>query len=101
MEVLELLKSLPIGEAFGLLNSLREKGDPATVLSVLREGDAEGQPTFLGAEARGFVPRNMLELELMANNSKSFLPLRRIDARVLAKSDLLRPMRRSMEDNQM
>ncbi|KAI2768752.1 hypothetical protein F4815DRAFT_498004 [Daldinia loculata] len=101
MEVLELLKSLPIGEAFGLLNSLREKGDPATVLSVLREGDAEGQPTFLGAEARGFVPRNMLELELMANNSKSFLPLRRIDAHVLAKSDLLRPMRRSMEDNQM
>ncbi|KAF3059905.1 hypothetical protein GL218_04941 [Daldinia childiae] len=99
MELLELLKSLPMIEAFGLLNSLRDKGDPAAVLSMLREGDAEGQSTFLDVEARGLTPRNMLELELMANNSKSFLPLRRIDARVLAKSDLLRPMKRSIEAN--
>ncbi|KAI0122595.1 hypothetical protein F4814DRAFT_438582 [Daldinia grandis] len=102
IELIELLKSLPVGEAFGLLNSLRENGDPASALSMLREGDVEGQPTFLGAEARGFAPpRNMLELELMANNSRSFLPLRRIDAHVLAESDLLRPMRRPVDTNPM
>ncbi|KAI8962418.1 hypothetical protein F5Y11DRAFT_193867 [Daldinia sp. FL1419] len=99
MEVLELLQSLPMDQAFVLLNSLREKGDPAAVLSVLREGNAEGK-SILGTETYGTSPpRNMLELELMANNSKSYAPLRRINASSLAKSDLLRPIRRSVQSN--
>ncbi|KAI1808703.1 hypothetical protein F4811DRAFT_500426 [Daldinia bambusicola] len=102
IEVLELLKSLPINEAFALLGTLREKGDPVTVLSGLRDYGLESHALSSGADHQGPIPpRTMLELELMANHSKAYHALRRINPSALAKSDLLRPIRPSMNDFRM
>ncbi|KAG4220786.1 hypothetical protein PC116_g30735 [Phytophthora cactorum] len=102
MELLELLKSLPINEAFALLGTLREEGDPATVLSGLKDDTLEDHMVSSGLDTQVPIPpRSMLELELMANNSKAYHALRRISPAALAKSDLLRQIRPSMHDYHM
>ncbi|KAI1483801.1 hypothetical protein F4774DRAFT_366536 [Daldinia eschscholtzii] len=99
MELLELLKSLPINEAFALLGALREEENPAIVLSGLKDDSLDDHTVPLGLDTRGPIPpRSMLELELMANNSKAYHALRRISPAALAKSDLLRQIRPSMKD---
>ncbi|KAI1373399.1 hypothetical protein F4677DRAFT_429521 [Hypoxylon crocopeplum] len=91
MEVLELLKSLPQEHAYALLAVWREGGDTATVLSTFKERTAEGEPA-----APGSTPaRTLLESELMANNPRAYPLLRPINASVLARSNLLHPLRPS------
>lgn len=98
LEVLELLKMLPEKQASALLDALRETGDVESALSVFGErgGDIGSLALEPGAQGSSSV-RNMLELELMDKNSKAYPPTRPIHASVLAKSDLLRPVRPSAE----
>ncbi|KAI2613314.1 hypothetical protein GGR54DRAFT_616158 [Hypoxylon sp. NC1633] len=95
MEVLELLKSLPEEHALTLLGELREKGDATTVLSAFKERGGDGgrvSPELI--DPGPSKARNHLESELMVNNSEAYPSLRPINAFVLAKSNLLRPVQR-------
>ncbi|KAI1413595.1 hypothetical protein F5Y13DRAFT_160655 [Hypoxylon sp. FL1857] len=99
LELVELLKSLPEDQALMLLSALREHEDPATALSAFKGGGAEEEGRMSsGPSAQACIsPRTMLELELMANNPKAYPSLPPIDPTVLAKSNLLRPVRPSVE----
>ncbi|XXG96160.1 hypothetical protein Hte_002439 [Hypoxylon texense] len=91
MEVIELLKLLSKDHAAVLLGALRSSGDPAEALSTFKEK----------ADADGTAPaRSRLELELMANNPGAYPPLRPIDATDLANSNILRPVRPSINENE-
>ncbi|KAI8626067.1 hypothetical protein F5Y19DRAFT_447828 [Xylariaceae sp. FL1651] len=91
-ELVDLFKYLPEDRAMALLRSLREKGDTATVVADFRNvGDESSSPP--GPHSRGSKLRlSSLEGELMANNSKTYPALPRINPLVLARSNLLRPM---------
>lgn len=100
MEILELLKSLPEERAFMLLGVLRARGDAGSVLSILKEGSADGDQTFHSPDtnSEGSMPsQNLLELELMAHYPKAYPLLPPIKASLLAKSNLLRSTYRPVD----
>ncbi|KAJ3554059.1 hypothetical protein NPX13_g10720 [Xylaria arbuscula] len=92
IELVELLKSLPEDRSTSLFKRLREKGDPAAVISESRGPASEGaSPSKSDYYTEYKQHQSSMEGELIANNPRSFPVLPPIDPAVLARSNLLRP----------
>lgn len=96
--MVEHLRTSDEARALDLLRILRAYDDPATVLSVFKNGREGDLPRPIPSPDHGaaLASRPSLESELMSKNPMAYPALCPVLPSVLAGSDLLRPLRESV-----
>lgn len=92
IEIMDLLKLSTESAAIDILRLLRQTGDPAVVLALLRRDSEERLSSIVDGYTsdRLMIDRSSLETELMMKNAVSYPVLQPLSQSTLEESDLLR-----------